>query len=368
MMAAAAEKTEENMRKENVDRRNRSKKRSMRWLLWAAFWVLMALTVYAAEPEEPKTPITLVSVSPMGGSVVNTTPVFTLTFDKNVANVLVREHNLSQFTLTGPSGESILIHVGIADDEIYPTLKRTVEISVLQALSPGQYKLTVRKGVQAKNGTETAKDYVYFYRVRNPEPEPETEEEEETEPETEAPETTESETEETEAPETKATEPESEAKETEATEPETKVPETEGKNPEVQGSQPNSPVKEETKPGETRPQEAVQETKPQNQEEVKETKPQETEAPTLAAAEQEKPSEEEKEPGGKIFLYEITPGEASDGGFLPQAVKAELTEGTVTGAQTGERDVLSMAAAILCIGLVLLGAIYKWVSFRRNRR
>lgn len=141
------------------------------WLVLSLLFLAVNLLVYAEE----KQAVTLVSVSPMEGSYISQTPEFTLTFDKNVANVDVRDHNRSLISFRDGSGGEILIHVEIADDEIYPNLKREIKVQVLEVLSPGKYKLIVPAGIKAKNGTQTVETSIYYYRVKEPEPETETE-------------------------------------------------------------------------------------------------------------------------------------------------------------------------------------------------
>ena len=138
---------------------------------------------------EEKAQVQLVSVSPMGGSYISSTPEFTLTFDKNVANIDVRDNNKGKIFFYDQNGNEVLSHVSIADDEIYPLQKREIELKILETLPPGTYKLVVEAGIRAKNGTETGKSYVYYYRVREEESseESETEIETETESETESP-------------------------------------------------------------------------------------------------------------------------------------------------------------------------------------
>ena len=118
---------------------------------------------------EEKAQVQLVSVSPMGGSYISSTPEFTLTFDKNVANIDVRDNNKGKIFFYDQNGNEVLSHVSIADDEIYPLQKREIELKILETLPPGTYKLVVEAGIRAKNGTETGKSYVYYYRVREEE-------------------------------------------------------------------------------------------------------------------------------------------------------------------------------------------------------
>ena len=164
---------------------------------------------------EEKQPVQLVEINPIGGSYISTTPEFTLTFDKNVANAEVREHNKGQILFQDNSGNEIMIRVSIADDEIYPNQKREIQVRVLEALSPGNYRLIVKAGIRAKNGTETRKSSTYYYRVKAAAPPVEP-----SEPETESGEEI------TEAPTEKETEASEPSTEEQAQEPEESMEET----------------------------------------------------------------------------------------------------------------------------------------------
>ncbi|MGE5389452.1 MAG: Ig-like domain-containing protein [Deltaproteobacteria bacterium] len=104
-------------------------------------------------------PLGLASSSPANG-VQNVSPdiKIKLVFNKNVINMTVKENNLRCFSLYAGS-VSVPLEVQMADDQIYPELKRDVTLVPRQRLQPGNdYTVVISKALQAKNGAVLGQD------------------------------------------------------------------------------------------------------------------------------------------------------------------------------------------------------------------
>lgn len=102
------------------------------------------------------------------GGTLAPTDAITLEFGKNVVNAKVREKNASLISLADAAGNPVEIDVVMADDQIEPDKKRIIEVVPKSPLPAGVYTLTVKSGVTAKNGTETAEDFVLTFTVAAP--------------------------------------------------------------------------------------------------------------------------------------------------------------------------------------------------------
>ncbi|MGI5921585.1 MAG: Ig-like domain-containing protein [Syntrophomonadaceae bacterium] len=98
-------------------------------------------------------PLTLVSSSPANGqkNVAVTTDI-SLTFNKNVVNLAVKDNNMSCFSLFA-NGANIPIKVNMPDDQVDVEHKRNVYIDPVQDLQPGtEYQLIISGQLKAKSG------------------------------------------------------------------------------------------------------------------------------------------------------------------------------------------------------------------------
>lgn len=81
-----------------------------------------------------------------------------LVFNKNVVNMTVKENNLRCFSLYA-GNLSVPVEVQMADDQIYPELKREVNLVLRQKLEPSTvYTVVISKSLQAKNGMALGQD------------------------------------------------------------------------------------------------------------------------------------------------------------------------------------------------------------------
>lgn len=104
------------------------------------------------------------------GGVIAPTDTITLTFTNNVVNAKVKEANAALIELTDALGNPVEIDVVMADDQIEPDLKRVIEVVPKNPLAPGEYTLTAKAGITAKNGTAMEKDFVLNFSVAEGEP------------------------------------------------------------------------------------------------------------------------------------------------------------------------------------------------------
>jgi len=97
---------------------------------------------------------TLVSSSITDGqSDVTLEQSIVLKFSKNVANISVKDNNLTCFTLTDESGQLVPVDVIIADDQIERDLRNDISVKPVDKLSEAkQYTLTISDKVKAKSG------------------------------------------------------------------------------------------------------------------------------------------------------------------------------------------------------------------------
>jgi len=81
-----------------------------------------------------------------------------LVFNKNVINMTVKENNLRCFSLYAGSA-AVPINIQMADDQIYPELKREVTLVPRQALQAGtDYTVVISGALQAKSGAVLGQD------------------------------------------------------------------------------------------------------------------------------------------------------------------------------------------------------------------
>lgn len=115
--------------------------------------MLLTLTAYASGDSGDK-PLNLDTSMPEDGATE--IPVDTeiqLDFSNNVANEKVREINMENIMLLDGSGNEVEVDIEIADDQLYPDLKRTIKLIPQENLKGGTtYQVVIGPEVQAKNG------------------------------------------------------------------------------------------------------------------------------------------------------------------------------------------------------------------------
>jgi len=104
-------------------------------------------------------PLGLVSSTPANGAQNVALDVkIKLVFNKNVVNMTVKENNQRCFSLSAGT-VAVPVDVQMADDQIYPELKRDVTLVPRQALKPGtSYTVVISRALQAKNGAVLGQD------------------------------------------------------------------------------------------------------------------------------------------------------------------------------------------------------------------
>jgi len=97
---------------------------------------------------------TLVSTSIQDGqSDVSPDQTIELKFSKNVANISVKDNNLTCFTLTDESGQMVPIEVIIADDQMERDKRNDIVVKPVGNLAEArQFTLTISDKVKAKSG------------------------------------------------------------------------------------------------------------------------------------------------------------------------------------------------------------------------
>ncbi len=100
------------------------------------------------------------SSAPENGSTnVPLDTAITLTFNKNVVNLTVKENNMKCFALKDNAENNIAIQVEMGDDQIDPTVKRIITIRPKAKLSEGNtYTLNISKDLKAKNESSLEQD------------------------------------------------------------------------------------------------------------------------------------------------------------------------------------------------------------------
>jgi len=142
-------------------------KRRCRQLLaiWTCLFCLLILTPAFAGNGDGSgggqgEPLSLVSANPANhqkGVPVNAQ--IKLTFNKNVVNMTVRDHNQKCFTLVSSDGDKVPLTVQMADDQIAPDQKRNVVLVPAQALKPGTgYTVMIAPSLQSKSGVTLGKE------------------------------------------------------------------------------------------------------------------------------------------------------------------------------------------------------------------
>lgn len=82
----------------------------------------------------------------------------TLTFNKNVVNLAVKDSNLKCFSLSDAKG-AVPVSVLMGDDQVDPNVKRIVTVRPKSALTPGTpYTLTISGSLTAKSGAALGSD------------------------------------------------------------------------------------------------------------------------------------------------------------------------------------------------------------------
>lgn len=103
--------------------------------------------------------LTLVSSSIKNGSAnISLKPEIKLTFNKNIVNMSVKDHNLKCFLLQDANGNSIPINLTLADDQVDFAARNDATIKPKNNLSKDTvYSIVVTPGLQSKSG-ETTKE------------------------------------------------------------------------------------------------------------------------------------------------------------------------------------------------------------------
>lgn len=104
-------------------------------------------------------PLGLASSTPANGAQNVALDVqIQLVFNKNVINMTVKDNNQRCFALYAGS-TAVPIEVQMADDQIYPELKRNVTLVPRQTLKAGtDYTVLISRALQAKNGATLSQD------------------------------------------------------------------------------------------------------------------------------------------------------------------------------------------------------------------
>lgn len=120
----------------------------------------------SAEDTSGKNPVRVMGCSISEGAVLKSLHVITITFSNNVVNASVAENNRSKIKILDAGGGRVPSAVSMADDQVQSDLRRIITISPTSALEDGNYRLVVKAGVKAKNGTSTPDDYVVHFTIR----------------------------------------------------------------------------------------------------------------------------------------------------------------------------------------------------------
>jgi len=115
--------------------------------------MLLTLTAYASGDSGDK-PLNLdISIPEDGATEISVDTEIQLDFSNNVANEKVREINMENIMLLDGNGNEVEVDYDIADDQLYPDLKRTIKLIPKESLKDGTiYQVVIGPEVQAKNG------------------------------------------------------------------------------------------------------------------------------------------------------------------------------------------------------------------------
>ena len=115
--------------------------------------MLLTLTAYASGDSGDK-PLNLdISIPEDGATEISVDTEIQLDFSNNVANEKVREINMENIMLLDGNGNEVEVDYDIADDQLYPDLKRTIKLIPKESLKGGTiYQVVIGPEVQAKNG------------------------------------------------------------------------------------------------------------------------------------------------------------------------------------------------------------------------
>ncbi len=115
--------------------------------------MLLTFTAYASGDSGDK-PLNIdISIPEDGASEIPVDKEIQLDFSNNVANEKVREINMENIKLIDGSGNEVEVNIEIADDQLYPDLKRTIKLIPVENLKEGTtYQVVIGPEVQAKNG------------------------------------------------------------------------------------------------------------------------------------------------------------------------------------------------------------------------
>ena len=95
-----------------------------------------------------------------GAKNVSLTPEIVLNFNKNVVHFTVKENNMKCFSMTESGGKAVPVDVIMGDDQVDPSIKRTVTIKPKSSLEPETtYILKIGKDITSKSGVNLGKDY-----------------------------------------------------------------------------------------------------------------------------------------------------------------------------------------------------------------
>lgn len=134
----------------------RSRRMRLRYLLTAAVFVLLLFCMPpAASLADSGDPLALEDSYPANGAVdvpVDVTCV--LTFNKNVADISVRQHNKGEITAVDKDGVDVPLNVEMKD--MPSNMRRKITITFQEKLDEGsRYTLIIGPKLTAKNGQET---------------------------------------------------------------------------------------------------------------------------------------------------------------------------------------------------------------------
>ncbi len=139
-------------------------KRIMLGVLTISCLLLLALPAMAADGDGTGggkgEPLSLVSSNPYDGQQDVALPLLiTMTYSKNVVNMMVSENNLKCFSLYAADGSMVPIDVIMADDQIEPEKKNDVSLKPLQDLKHNTaYTVKVSSALKSKSGVTLAGD------------------------------------------------------------------------------------------------------------------------------------------------------------------------------------------------------------------
>ena len=134
-------------------------------LIMVMFIVLVTVTNVGYCDEKIKE-LTLENSS-IDSGILNSQEGITLNFNKNIANFIVRDNNLTCFKLYDESQEVKQIEVAIADDQVDREKRRTVVIKLQDELdSNGVYTLVVDKRLASKSGVTLKNDIRIDFKLK----------------------------------------------------------------------------------------------------------------------------------------------------------------------------------------------------------